>query len=209
MCVCVCVCVCVKREAEIREQFRLAMEDMEPAQRWSNGVERKVIQLGDQFHCDNLTVNAFSNGAFGHYDRENFRAIHHRRAQQLWFDIVNFSRTKATELMDKIMGNRTFPLQAVKERQQRWEANQEQMAWILEKLGVLDSEGVPSLVSFCREMFEISDTSWVRRSADDLATMLSMPEIMVAFAAEADMGEYFKICTRFNKVGHVTARYKI
>lgn len=57
--------------------------------------------------------------------------------------------------------------------------------------GVLTVEEVPCYVAWGRHVYETRKSDWVRRSGKDFASMLSLPQIRFAFAAEADMGVGF------------------
>ena len=194
-------------QEEIRITHAMIMDITPLGYRMMYGVLRRPINHGDGFHIDNLAVTGFSMGAFGEYDREDYRAVHHRRAMQLLYDIVNNDRVGAQRIMDRVMNDAEggVKLKVVKERQQRWLVNQRQAAFIMDALAIPDARGVPSLIAMCREMYEEKD-SWVRRSAADLASMLAKLEIRLALACEADVGDYMETTTHWHKSSGATTR---
>ena len=71
-----------------------------------NGVDRKIIQLGDPFHIDNLAVNAASIAAFGDTEKNNHRQIHHRQLLQSLHDLFIQDRIGMQQHMDVILGDK-------------------------------------------------------------------------------------------------------
>ena len=164
-----------------------------------NGVDRKIIQLGDPFHIDNLAVNAASIAAFGDTEKDNHRQIHHCQLLQSLHDLFSQDRIGMQEHMEIILGGQQqLKIKTMRERIQRWLVNQRNASWVLEALSIKLDDGSSALIQWARRIEKYTASSVVRQIARDVATMLIKPEIITGLYFESALGSYFEITLQWH-----------
>lgn len=162
--------------------------------RFINGVERWAIKFGDLFHIDNLIVTHASLKSWGQVIKEDHEQVHHRQVMQSIHSLHSDDRPFSQAQMDEVMegAGESVHVKTDKERQQRWLVNQRNAKRILGLLEILSSTGIPCLVAWGMSFANWSRSAWKRRVGGEVATWLSMPEIILGLHFEAELGEYYE-----------------
>ena len=181
---------------ESRDTFTQLLAD----DRLEHGLVPKPILICDLFHADNLAVTHASMAAFGDTERNNHRQRHHRQLLQSLYDLFTLDRLKHQALMDKLMENSSgkITIKTMRERVQRWLANQRNSSWVVDTLQELSDDGTPVLIKWAHSCGDYSTSENTKVIAKDVVEMLFMPEILVALNFETEMGLYFEITSRFH-----------
>ena len=182
---------------ESRDTFTQLLAD----DRLEHGLVPKPILICDLFHADNLAVTNASIAAFGDTERNNHRQRHHRQLLQSLYDLFILDRFKHQALMDKLMENSSgkITIKTMRERVQRWLANQRNSSWVLDTLQKMSDDGnTPLLIEWAHSCGDYSTSENTKVIARDVVEMLFMPEILVALNFETEMGLYFEITSRFH-----------
>ena len=94
--------------------------------------------------------------------------------------------------------DRHLKIKVVRERPQRWLANQRNASWVIEAMKIVTSDGTPALVSWALMSGNKTNLETTRLIANDVVQMLLMPEIMVALNFEREMGLYFEVTSKWH-----------
>mmetsp|Transcript_5656 Transcript_5656/g.15886 ORF Transcript_5656/g.15886 Transcript_5656/m.15886 type:complete len:972 (+) Transcript_5656:584-3499(+) len=160
-----------------------------------NGVERRPITFGDLFHVDNLVVTHASIAAWGDVTKEDHQQVHHRQVLQSIHSLHTADRGFSQEIMDEVMegADESVSLKTSRERPQRWLVNQRNAKRVLSYLEMKTRFTLlPSLVAWGIAFHNWSRSEWKRRVGGEVATWLSMPEVILGLHYEAELGEYFE-----------------
>ena len=163
-----------------------------------NNVDRRIIQLGDPFHIDNLAVNAASIAAFGDTERDNHRQVHHRQLLQSIHDMFTQDRIGMQKHMDIILAGKQLKIKTMRERIQRWLANQGNASWVLDALSIKLQDGKSALIQWAMRIEKHTTSPAVRQIAKDVATMLMKPEVITGLHFESALGSYFEITLQWH-----------
>jgi len=103
-------------------------------------------------------------------------------------------------LMDKLLedSSKSIPIKTMRERVQRWLANQRNSSWVVETMKEKTDDGTPILVKWAHSCGDYATSENTRVISQDVVLMLSMPEILVALNFEREMGLYFEVTSRFH-----------
>ena len=180
-----------------------------------HGVRRRVVRFGDPFHIDNLAVKDASIKAFGEMERDpdnkqsQHSQVHHRQCLQSIYDMFSRDRVVCQMHMNAVLEGtgKSLTVKAVRERQQRWLANQRNAHWVLGAMEMKTVEGKPALVAWAQRVREYSNNQIIRRIAKEVATMLLMPAIIVALHFESELGNYFEVTSNWHAMpGELSTR---
>ena len=80
--------------------------------------------------------------------------------------------------------DRHLRIKVVRERPQRWLANQRNASWVIEALEIETSDGTPAFVSWANMIGNRTNLEMTRLIANDVVQMLLMLEIIVALNLE-------------------------
>jgi hypothetical protein len=75
---------------------------------------------------------------------------------------------------------------------QRWMVNQRNAKKTLEMLSKHTQTGVPSLIAWALTFANESWSNWKRRVGREIATWLSMPQMILGLHFESELGLYFE-----------------
>ena len=186
--------------SDARKESRDTFTQLLTNYRLEHGVVPKPILICDLFHADNLAVTHASTATFGDTERNNHRQRHHRQLLQNLHDLLQIDRLKHQALMDKLMENSstTITIKTMRERVQRWLANQRNSSWVVETLEEKSDDDTPVLIQWAHSCGDYSTSELTRVIAKDVVEMLLMPEILVALNFEREMGLYFEVTSKFH-----------
>ena len=126
-----------------------------------------------------------------------------RQALQTFHDIYTHDvrvSTATLSLVSPSCHNSTvLKFHTTRERQERWLVNNDFSGRVLLYMEAEAANGQPLLIEWAKEMHFRSTSDWVKRAAGELVEFLLMPEIIVGFHAENEIGDYFRITTKFYK----------
>ncbi len=95
--------------------------------------------------------------------------------------------------MDEIMqGILRLLIRTCRERVQRWLVNQRNAKQTLEMFSHQTVDGANTLVKWALKFVNESRSEWKRRVGREIATWLSMPQIILGLTFEAELGIYFE-----------------
>ena len=182
---------------ESKETFKQLL-----GERRDEGVQPKPVLLCDLFHANNLCMTHASLAAFGETERDNHRQKHHRQLLQSIHDLLQLDKLKHQGLIDEVLkdnNHESIKIHTMRERVQRWLANQRNASWILEMLQRKCSDGeTPVLLKWAHSCGEHATSDSARVIAKDVVEMLLMQEIIVALHFEMEMGVYFEHTSAFH-----------
>ena len=118
-------------------------------------------------------------------------------------------RSKHQALMDKLLKNSstTIAIKTLRERVQRWLANQRNSSWVVEIMQEKDEDGTPILIKWAHSCGDYQSTEMAITISKDVVAMLFMQEILVALNFERVMGLHFEVTSRFhNQPGRLSSR---
>eukprot|EP00956_Cyclotella_meneghiniana_P021672 scaffold39740_cov82-Cyclotella_meneghiniana.AAC.1 len=160
---------------------------------YENGVKRRAINFGDPFHIANLVVTWASIGAFGDTEKADHTQVHHRQLLQSMHSLHNDNSTFSQRLMDDIMTDSTrLVIRTCRERVQRWLVNQRNAKRTLAMFAHTTVDGSNALIQWALTYANEARSDWKRRVGREIATWLSMPEIILGLTFEAELGIYFE-----------------
>ena len=181
---------------ECRLTFDSILESIPNHKRSLYGYIRKIVQLGDPFHIDNIVVNLISKRAFGQLEQDNHRQNHHLQLCQNLYDFVSKNKVLSQNVMNDLLKDTNLTKVKVnpkRQRDQRWLANQRNCLWIRRTMEMKTTAGEPVLLQWSMEIAKQKLTSLGRTIIEDTIRQLMLPSIMVAIYFEADVGQYFEI----------------
>ena len=175
---------------------------------YENGVQRRVISFGDPFHIANLVVTWASIGAFGDVERDDHSQCHHRQLLMSMHSLHDDNKQFSQGLMDEIMQDTLrLLIRTCRERVQHWLVNQRNAKQTLEMFSHQTVDGANALVKWALKFANESRSEWKRRVGREIATWLSMPQIILGLTFEAELGIYFEeVMAWHNRKGPLNER---
>ena len=103
------------------------------------------------------------------------------------------------EFMDDLLVNShvKIKIKVMRERQQRWLANQRNASWVIETLRHKINEK-PVLVLWAHMVGDHAASDNARLIAKDVVEMLVTPEVIIALNFEREMGLYFEVTSKWH-----------
>jgi hypothetical protein len=155
---------------------------------------------------DNLAVKDASIKVSGELERNpddkqsQHSQVHHRQCMQSIYDMFSRDRVVCQSHMDKVLEGtwQSLKVKAMRERQQRWLANQMNAQWVLEAMDLKTADGKPALLAWAQRVREYSHNQIIRRIAKEVATMLFMPQIVLALHFESELDNYFEVTSSWH-----------
>ena len=180
-------------QKEIETTFNLIKQASAEADIETNEYDQ-VILFGDPFHKDNLAVKCASEGAFGYTEKGQNRQCHHRQLMQTFHDLHSDDPMLSQAIMDRIMlgTGKTVRIKTCRERQQRWMVNQKFAKRICEIINTKTTDGQSCLLVWAITLANESSSAWIRCAAQELATWINMPSLILGLHFEAELGSYFE-----------------
>jgi len=172
------------------------------------GIKRKIVDLGDGFHIDNLGLTHAINKAYGSVERGSHSQCHHRQAMQSVGDCHGFDPVRSQQAMDHVLEgtNHKVVLTKIKENQLRWLQNGRHSTKLLYMLDLKTVSGNPCLVEYGMRLANTAKNSLQQRIAKEVAIWFSMPTILVAYYFEDELKVYFEITMRWNSAAGELSR---
>ena len=185
----------------ILEQLPIGLRGMYNENNLGVQVRRPVI-CGDFFHIWNLVTMWSSLGAWGETERGDMRQIHYRQVLQSFFDIFKVEGNLVQATFDeRLPPGVTHKLRAQRERQQRWNVNQQSSAWWEELLKISDREfpEMPAIIITMQLLHAKLPSGWKRTVVSEVATIANDPRIRIAMAMERKNGEFMRKIMDYHK----------
>ena len=182
---------------ECRITFDLIMQSLPQNRNCSYGYLRRLIQLGDPFHIDNIVVCDVSKSAFGTIERDDHRQNHHLQLCQDLYDFVSKNKILSQSIMDKVLEGTGSKLivSPKRQRDQRWLANQRNCLWIRIAMETMTAKGEKALVAWATSLLQNKLSKLGRTIMNDVLRLLLMLPILISVHFEAELGQYFEITT--------------
>ena len=155
---------------------------------------RRPIAFGDPFHVANLCVTWASIFAFGDTEKCDHSQCHHRQVLQSIHSLHASDKGASQAYMDHVMegSGKAVRITTKREQIQRWMVNQRNAKATLEMLSSETNDAIPSLVAWALVYANESRSNWKARAGREIATWLSMPEVVLGLQFEAEIGAYFE-----------------